>query len=73
MEAHIYDGFVFVVIQDSQKSLHRLYWAWEVEVEPKLDEDQGFEVNETLFTDILLFLIGKEVDHSGEAGRDWLL
>ena len=44
LESHVYDGFVLVVVQNSQEPFHWLYWSWEVEVKSKLYQNLGLEI-----------------------------
>ena len=64
LEGHFEDDLVVVVIEDSQEPFERLYGALEIEVEAEAGEDLRLEVDEHLFVDVLLFLIGQEANHA---------
>ena len=73
MEAHVLDGVVEVVVEDSEEALHGLDGSGEVEIETQSHQNLGLEVDEGLLADIPFFFVSKEIYHSGEAWGDRLL
>lgn len=73
LEAQLEHARVLVIVEDTQIPLERRDRALEVEVEAELLEDLRLELDKALLVDVVLFLIGKETDHTREAGRDRLL
>ena len=72
-EGYVIHMLYLVNIQDSQVSLQELQGSGKIEIEAKLDKNLSFKVCEGFFVDTLLFFLGQEMDHSGEAWRYWLL
>ena len=45
LEAHVDDGFVGVVVKNSQEPLHGLYRSWEIKVKAKLHKNLSFYID----------------------------
>jgi hypothetical protein len=73
LKRHIFNCFVFIVVQDAEEPLHGLHGSGEVEVKAQFDEDLRLQLNQGLLADILFLLVGQKIDHPGEARRDGLL